>query len=228
MLCTLIFIHMELPDHTKAMKGEITDLNKHLSMLVNQNKYETALKKSVSGDYSAIKDDMLPQVDEENKTLSRQYKSLKKKKRLLAGHLDILTTKLVFDTTLNRLKLIKKEKVVASMAVSKKFVKQFLDSEISRKKLSIIAKQKNPAPVKPEWTFEDITQEIPAVNSPERLMVGALGKYAIYLTDFLIIHDTTEDNKHHDTINHVCIQLKSSVMKRLYRSVYVGNELYVE
>lgn len=223
-----VFVHIKVPDYIKAIKNETADLNKHLSMLANQQEYETALKKSIYGDYSVIKHDMLPQIIDENTALARQYESLKKRKRLLAGHLSILTTKIIFDTALNRLKLVEKGKITASVAVDKKFVEQFLLSEISRKKLNVIAKQKNPSPIKPKWTFEDIITEIPAANSPERLMTGALGEYALYFSDFLIIHDDTKNEKHHETINHVCIQLKNSIMKKLYGSVYVGNDLYVE
>lgn len=223
-----VFVHIKVPGYTKAITNETSDLNKHLSMLINQQKYETALKKSIYGDYSVIKHDMLPQIIEENKALTRQHENLKKRKRLLSGHLSILTTKIIFDTDLKRLTLVKNGKITASIAVDKKFVGQFLLSEISRKKLSIIAKQKNPAPIKPKWTFEDITTEIPAGNSPERLMIGALGEYALYFSDFLIIHDETKNENHHETINHVCIQLKKSLMKKLYGYVYVGNTLYVE
>jgi len=223
-----IFIHIKLPSYTRAMESEIAELNKQLSMLSNQKKYETAIKQSAYSDTEIIKEEMLPQVEEEKKSLVEQNKILLKENRLLSGHLNILTTKVIFDTKLNRLKLVKNGKIVSDIVVSKKLVADFLKSEINRKTLKILAKEKNPAPIKPKWTFEDITKELPAENSTERLMIGALGNYAIYFDDYLIIHDFTKNTRQHDTINHVCIQMKPKDMQKLYNSVFIGTKLYVE
>jgi len=223
-----IFIHIKLPNYTVTMKSEIGELNNQLKMLSNQKKYETAIKQSAYSDTEIIKEEILPQIEEEKKVLLEQNKNLLKENRLLNGHLNILTTKVIFDTKLNRLKLVKNGKITSDVEVSKKFVDDFLKSEINRKTLKILAKEKNPAPIKPKWAFEDITKEIPAENTAERIMVDALGNYAIYFTDFLIIHDFTKNIQYHDTVNHVCIQLNIKDMKKLYNSVFIGNKLYVE
>lgn len=227
-LSVSIFIHVKLPNYTNAMKNEISELHKHLSMLTNQKRYETAIKQSAYSDTEIIKAEMLPQMEEEKKSLVEQNKNLLKENRLLRGHLNILTTKIIFDTKTNRLKLIKNGQVSSDIVLSKKFVAAFLKSEINRKTLKIVAKEKNPAPIKPKWAFEDITKELPAENSAERIMLGALGNYAVYFTDYLIIHDFTKNVQQHDTINHVCIQLSPKNMKKLYNSVFIGNNLYVE
>ncbi len=223
-----IFIHIKLPNYTTTIENEIAKLNKQFAKLSNQKNYETVLKQSVYSDTKIIKTDLLPPIEEEKKSLVEQNKILLKENRLLNGHLNILTTKIIFDTKSNLLKLVKNGKVSSDIAVSKKFVMTFLKSEISRKTLKILAKEKNPAPIKPKWMYEDITKEIPAENTAERIMVGALGNYAIYFTDYLIIHDFTKNIQQHDTINHVCIQLNLKDMKKLYNSVFIGNKLYVE
>jgi hypothetical protein len=227
-LIASIFIHLKLPNYNKSLESETANLKNHLSMLINQKKYETILKQSSYGDYTEIKDALLPQIESEKNSMIEQYKNLLKENRLLLGHLDILTTKVIFDTKINRLKLIKNGKVSSDFIVPKKLVQEFLKSEITKKILKILAKEKNPTPIKPEWTYEDITKEIPAANSPERMMTGALGKYAIFLNDYLIIHDIPKNMEFHDTINHVCIQLKTNEIRKLYNSVYVGTLLYVE
>ncbi|HAX62080.1 MAG TPA: hypothetical protein DCX95_05970 [Elusimicrobia bacterium] len=223
-----IFIHIKLPSYTKTIESEIAELNKQLSMLSNQKKYETLIKQSVYSDAEILKTDLLPPIEEEKKSLVEQNKNLLKENRLLSGHLNILSTKVIFDTKSNRLKLVKNGKVSSDIAVSKKFVTAFSKSEINRKTLKILAKEKNPAPIKPKWMYEDITKEIPAENTAERIMVGALGNYAVYFTDYLIVHDFTKNIQQHDTINHVCIQLNLKDMKKLYNSVFIGNKLYVE
>ena len=223
-----IFIHIKLPNYTTTIESEIAELKKQLAMLSNQKKYETVIKQSVYSYAEILKTDLLPPIEEEKKSLAEQNKILLKENRLLNGHLNILTTKIIFDTKSNLLKLVKNGKVSSDIAVSKKFVMTFLKSEISRKTLKILAKEKNPAPIKPKWIYEDIAKEIPAENSPERVMVGALGKYAIYFNDYLIIHNFTKNIRQHDTINHVCIQLNLKDMKKLYNSVFIGNKLYVE
>lgn len=227
-LAVSIFIHVKIPNYTKTMKNEISELRKQLSMLANQKRYETAIKQSAYSDTEIIKAEMLPQMEEETESLLGQNKNLLKENRLLRGHLNILTTKIIFDTKSSRLKLIKNGQVSSDVVISKKYAADFLKSEINRKTLKILAKEKNPAPIKPKWAFEDITKELPAENSAERLMIGALGNYAVYFTDYLIIHDFTKNIQQHDTINHVCIQLSPKNMKRLYNSVYIGNSLYVE
>ncbi|MFH0948114.1 MAG: hypothetical protein V1833_03855 [Elusimicrobiota bacterium] len=223
-----IFIHIKLPNYTNVMENEITDLNKQLSMLSSQKKYETIIKQSVYGDTEIIKKETLPQIEEEKKSLIKQNKISLEENRLLNGHMSILTTKIIFDTKSNLLKLVKNGKISSDIVVSKKFVTAFLSSEINRKTLKLLAKEKNPAPIKPKWTYEDITKEIPVENSAERIMVGSLGNYAIYFTDFLIIHDFTKNVQQHDTINHVCIQLNTKDMKKLYNSVFIGTNFYVE
>lgn len=227
-LAVSIFIHIKLPNYTKAIESEIAKLNKQLTMLSNQKKYETLIKQSAYSDTEIIKTDMLPPVEEERKSLVEQNKILLKENRLLSGHLNILTTKIIFDTDSNLLKLVKNGKISSDIVVSKKIGAAFLKSEISRKMLKVLAKEKNPAPIKPKWTYEDITKEIPAENTAERIMVGALGNYAVYFTDYLIVHDFTKNIQQHDTINHVCIQLNLKDMKKLYNSVFIGNKLYVE
>ncbi|MDD5687612.1 MAG: L,D-transpeptidase [Elusimicrobia bacterium] len=223
-----LFIHLKLPSYTNAMEHETSELNKQLKMLSNQKNYELILIQSDYSDVEVIKQDMIPSLENEKKSLMEQYKALFKENRLLNGQLNILTTKIIFDTTSNRLKLVKRGKIVSDIPVYKKFVQDFLKSEIDKKILKVLAKEKMPTPIRPVWTFEDITVEIPAENSPERLMTGALGNYAIYFTDFLIIHDKSKNYKYHDTINHVCIQLNTKAMKKFYDSIYVGNKLYVE
>lgn len=223
-----VFIHIKLPDYTRVIESEITELNKQLAMLSNQKKYETILKQSVYSDTEIIKMEILPQIEEEKKSLIERNKILLKENRLLNGHLNILTTKIIFDTKSNLLKLVKNGKISSDIVVSKKFTTVFLKSEITRKTLKILAKEKNPAPIKPKWTYEDITKEIPAENTAERIMLGAIGNYAIYFTDFLIIHDFTKNVQQHDTVNHVCIQLNLKDMQKLYNSVFIGNKLYVE
>ncbi len=211
------------------MENEITELNKQLSMLENQKKYETAIKESDYSDTETIKKEMIPQIEEEKKSLIEQNKNLLKENRLLNGHLNILTTKIIFDTKSNRLKLIKNGKILSDIAVSQKYVTAFLKSEITRGTLKIVAKRKKPVSIKPKWMYEEyIIKELPPENSPERIMLGALGNYAIYFTDYLIIHDFTKNIQQHDIINHVCIQLNNKDMKKLYNSVFIGNKLYVE
>ncbi|MEW6558165.1 MAG: hypothetical protein AB1349_12595 [Elusimicrobiota bacterium] len=223
-----VLIHIKLPYYTNALENEIGELKKHLLLHINQKKYMWTLKQSAIGDAEVIKQEMIPQLESEKKALTEQHKNLKKENRLLSGQLDILTTKIILDIKLNRLKLVKSGKILFDIAITKKIIQRFVKSEIRRKKLKILAKEKNPAPIKPKWIYENITKEIPAENSPERLMIGALGNYAIYLTDFLIIHSYTKNVQQHDTINHVCIQLGLKEMKKLYNSVYIGNNLYVE
>ena len=58
-----IFIHIKLPSYTKAIESEIAELNKQLSMLSNQKKYETVLKQSVYSDTEIIKTDLLPPIE---------------------------------------------------------------------------------------------------------------------------------------------------------------------
>lgn len=227
-LAISIFINVKLPDYTKDIDDETADLKKQLLMLMNQKKYQIALSQSVVGDYEAIKLDTLPQLQEDQKILIENNKNLLKANRLLWGNLSILRTKLIFDTKMKKLKFVKNGKVVSDINITDQTVQNFLKSEISRKVLKILAKEKNPTSVKPKWTYEDITKEIPVENSPERLMVGALGNYAIHFDDFLIIHDTSKNREYHDTINHICIQLSTKDMKKLYSSVYIGNKLYVE
>ena len=223
-----IYIDLKLPYYIKEIKQETAELTKSLLMLVNQKRYQVYLNQSVIGDYETIKVDILPQLEEDREILIENNKNLLKENRLLKGHLSILTTKMIFDTKTNKFKLIKNGKVHFDIDIPDKTVQNFIKSEISRKVLKILAKEKNPTSIKPKWTFEEIIQEIPAENSPERLMVGALGSYAIHFNDFLIIHDTSKNMEYHDTINHICIQLKPKVMKKLYNSVFIGNKLYVE
>lgn len=174
---------------------------------------------------AARREELIQVLAAENAALKQAIAFLPRERRALLGQLDILLTSVVLDRDRGQLVIWRKDKLQAELPIVPESLQAFLQAPLPNHPLTVQAKLKNPIPNRPEWAYTDINLEIPPLNSPERLMKGALGDLAVYCDQRLIIHSVATDRAGHNQVKHHCLELAQKRMARLYRTVFVGTPI---
>ena len=93
--------------------------------------------------------------------------------------------------------------------------------------LRVLRKIKDPVWYKPDWAFLDSKESIPARNSPQRLVLGILGDYALDLGGGIMLHGTPYEQLLGQRVSHGCIRLSKDGIKTLYDSLPLGAKVYI-
>jgi lipoprotein-anchoring transpeptidase ErfK/SrfK len=93
--------------------------------------------------------------------------------------------------------------------------------------LRVLRKIKDPIWYKPDWAFLEAKESIPARNSPQRLVRGILGDYALDLGGGIMFHGTPYEQLLGQRVSHGCIRLSKDGIKTLYDSLLLGAKVYI-
>lgn len=93
--------------------------------------------------------------------------------------------------------------------------------------LRVLRKIKDPIWYKPDWAFIEAKESIPARDSPQRLVRGILGDYALDLGGGIMLHGTPYEQLLGQRVSHGCIRLSKDGIKNLYDSLQLGAKVYI-
>ena len=141
---------------------------------------------------------------------------------------------LVVDTESNRLTMRQGGAVLLTAIVGTGSRKS-VESETGRDwyfesptgSLTVLGKERNPAWIRPDWSYAEENMPVPPENDPERIVRGVLGKYALLLGNGYKIHGTKWTNLLGTHFTHGCISVGDKNLEILYKSVTVGTKVYI-
>lgn len=87
--------------------------------------------------------------------------------------------------------------------------------------------KKDPVWYAPAWHYVEQGLPVPPEYSPERYVPGALGDYALYLTDEIAIHGTRDAGSVGRASSHGCLRMTNDAMALLYTLVEIGTPVRV-
>ena len=93
--------------------------------------------------------------------------------------------------------------------------------------LKVLHKIVDPVWRKPDWAFIEEGRPIPAPDSPDRLVHGKLGKYALDLGDGILIHGTDDSSSIGRRVSHGCVRLPDDMIEAVYNAARVGTDVYI-
>jgi L,D-transpeptidase YbiS len=88
-------------------------------------------------------------------------------------------------------------------------------------------KRVDPVWIKPDWAFVEEGEEVPPLNSPERLVHGHLGEYALILGGGIMIHGTSDLESLGRNASHGCIRLGREDLRYVYQATDIGAKVYI-
>ena len=141
---------------------------------------------------------------------------------------------LVVDTESNRLTMRQGGAVLLTAIVGTGSRKS-VESETGRDwyfesptgSLTVLGKERNPAWIRPDWSYAEENMPVPPENDPERIVRGVLGKYALLLGNGYKIHGTKWTNLLGTHFTHGCISVGDKNLEILYKSVKIGTKVYI-
>jgi L,D-transpeptidase YbiS len=93
--------------------------------------------------------------------------------------------------------------------------------------MTVQDKRVDPVWIKPDWAFVEAGESIPPLNSPERLVRGHLGEYALILGGGIMIHGTTDNSSLGRNVSHGCIRLGREDLRYVYQVAEIGTKVYI-
>jgi L,D-transpeptidase ErfK/SrfK len=163
------------------------------------------------------------QLEEENRGLRQMLRELER---------DDLY--LVVDTENNRLTMRRGSKVLHT-AVCGTGSRAFVEEETGRNwffetpigSFTVLGKERNPAWIRPDWSYVEENMPVPPLNDPDRIVRGVLGKYALLLGSGYKIHGTLYKNLLGTHFTHGCISLGDDDLALVHQSAKVGTKVFI-
>ena len=140
----------------------------------------------------------------------------------------------VVDTESNTLTL-RQGKSVLHSAICGTGSRQFIEAETGTNwffetpmgTFTVLGKERNPVWIRPDWSYVEENMPVPALNDPDRLVRGVLGKYALLLGNGYKIHGTKWTNLLGTHFTHGCVSLGDDDLEVVYKSVKIGTKVYL-
>ncbi len=88
-------------------------------------------------------------------------------------------------------------------------------------------KKKDPVWFAPDWHWIEKGQRPPPRDDPRRYLPGALGDYALYISDDIAIHGTPDRSSVGRASSHGCIRMYNEDIGALFDLVSVGTKVIV-
>lgn len=141
---------------------------------------------------------------------------------------------IVVDTEGNKLSL-RRGNTVLHTAVCGTGSRQFIEAETGTNwyfetpmgSFTVLGRERNPVWIRPDWSYVEENMPVPALNDPDRLVRGVLGKYALLLGNGYKIHGTKWTNLLGTHFTHGCISLGDDDLELVYKSAQIGTKVYL-
>ncbi|HUL00337.1 MAG TPA: L,D-transpeptidase family protein, partial [Nitrospirota bacterium] len=174
--------------------------------------------------------DQIKNLQQEAVKLEEQNQGL----RQMIKELEDNEIYLVVDTENSRLMMRKGSKTILSTIVgtgSHEFVEEengrnwYFETPLGS--FTVLGKERNPAWIRPDWSYVEENMPIPPLNDPDRIVRGVLGKYALLLGNGYKIHGTKYTNLLGTHFTHGCISLGDDDLALIHSTVKVGTKVYI-
>jgi L,D-transpeptidase YbiS len=93
--------------------------------------------------------------------------------------------------------------------------------------MTVRDKRVDPVWVMPDWAFVEKGEDVPPLESKERLVPDHLGDYALILGGGIMIHGTTDIASLGRNASHGCIRLGKEDLRYVYEMADIGTKVYV-
>ncbi|NJN27587.1 MAG: L,D-transpeptidase [Cyclobacteriaceae bacterium] len=93
--------------------------------------------------------------------------------------------------------------------------------------LKIRNKTKDPVWKKPDWAFIEEGKAVPSPNHPSRYEYGVLGDYSLALGDGYLIHGTLYQRLLGMPVTHGCVRLGDQDLEAVFRTLRIGDRVYI-
>ncbi len=171
------------------------------------------------------------------RALQQEVSNLEKENRGIRRTLAVQDDEelyVVVDTESNTLTLRQGNAVLHS-AVCGTGSRKFIEAETGTNwffetpmgSFTVLGKERNPVWIRPDWSYVEENMPVPALNDPDRLVRGVLGKYALLLGNGYKIHGTKWTNLLGTHFTHGCVSLGDKDLEVVYKSVKIGTKVYL-
>jgi L,D-transpeptidase ErfK/SrfK len=92
--------------------------------------------------------------------------------------------------------------------------------------LTVLAKERNPTWIRPDWSFVEENMPIPDIRHPSRFVPGVLGKYSLVLGNGFKVHGAMMSDLLGSPVTHGCVALSEADLEVAYRYAKVGTRIY--
>ncbi len=141
---------------------------------------------------------------------------------------------IVVDTEGNQLTL-RRRNAVLHTAVCGTGSRQFIEAETGTNwffetplgSFTVLGKERNPVWIRPDWSYVEENMPIPAINDPDRIVRGVLGKYALLLGNGYKIHGTKWTQLLGTHFTHGCISLGDDDLEIVHKAAKIGTKVYI-
>ena len=190
-------------------------------------------KTAQSGDDAASLDALMERLQ----ALEQEIAELKEQNRGLEHMLrdmDDDDIYIVVDTENHRLTLRRGEKVLRTVVVGTGS-RQMVEEDTGRTwyfetpmgSFTVLAKERNPVWIRPDWSYVEENMPIPPKDDPDRIVRGVLGKYALVLGGGYKIHGTLYKNLLGTSFTHGCVSMDDEDLDAVYKAAKVGTKVYI-
>jgi L,D-transpeptidase ErfK/SrfK len=156
----------------------------------------------------------------------------------LEGRLKKLVPKephILVNRTLNRIYVRKGEEVLLEAVCSTGSNTELIAPDSTRRwffstpggVFKVRSRMKRPIWVRPDWSFVEEGEPIPAPNAPERFETGVLGDYGLYFGDGYLIHGTLFQRFLGQPVTHGCIRVGDEDLEKIWELTRVGTPIYI-
>ncbi len=160
------------------------------------------------------------------KSLFESGLSLQEERRLLEKQLEIITTSLFVNPSLQRVFLMRAEQPLQSYLLSYVPLKAYAGAPVTLPGVvRITSKERFAHPERGmSEQIEGFLQWVPPQVGTS-LRSKALGEFVMFTNSALILHGAPVNAEDHERFQHACLGLESEAARKLYRASFIGTKI---
>ncbi len=214
-------------DRVLAENQELSSLKKSAEQLAVVHDHYALLRDLKERDVSQFKAGFSG-LAKTRKTLFESGLSIHEERRLLEKQLEIMTTYLIINPSLQRIFLMRGEQPLQSYLITYIPLRSFAGApDTLPPSVRIVSKERfaNPKRGESEQVNGQLQYTPPQVGTS--LRSNALGEYVIFTNSKLILHGPPVKPEDHEKFPHICLGLDLEAARKLYRTTFIGTKIIV-
>lgn len=223
----MYLLNQELQKRIRFNEQQMEHWQRPLDQAKLTHDHVHSLQELKAGDVSQFKSGFST-LAKSRKELFETGLSLQEERRLLDKQLEIMTTYLIVNPSLQRVLLMRGDQPMQSFLLAYFPLRAFGGApEQLPATVRIISKERfaHPERGKSENLNGKLTYEPPQVGTSVRS--NALGEFVIFTNSKLILHGPPLNSENHETFPHICLGLDLNAARTLYRNTFIGTRVIV-